>query len=669
MLSALAVVLLQAATFHTNFEGGSLGRVERRGESYRLHLRGDVDQEGRNRQANWYSFRVEDAGASEIILDLVDLPGEYNYRPNRGAVTGDTPPVISYNGRDWRHVEHFEYDANEPRLRLRVVPLAPRFWIAHTPPYTNENLDRLRAAIPSGSEERIGVTPEGRPLVLWTLGSGPKTVWLMVRQHAWESGTSWVAEGLVRRLSGADAHAERLRREVTWKILPLCDPDGVARGRVRFNAKGFDLNRNWDVRDPGTMPEIAAQYGAIQAWIRSGNKIDLFLTLHNTETGEFLEGPPAGAVLDQLLARHTSFDPSQPLRPIAPIAGKGRASVYQQLHAEFGINAILMEQRVAMSTKLGRRPLVEDRLAFGRELLNALWAAVTGSPYPESEVEFPAGRIQKAYDEYTAKLEAYLDREIAAAPERRRHYWKLDTSSLAAYEKSAAPYRRRFLTFLGNVDRYPRGPVTNIRLERIADRPTHTVERAAIEVMPGVDASGILLVPKSGPARKPAVFFQHGMAGAPESPAGLLGSDDLYHSIAQRMAEQGFVVWSNRMTNTVDLKARLDRKARMVGQRLQGLEQYIVLRVIDYLASRPDTGKIGMYGISWGGRTTLYGCAIDPRLAACVINGHRRAHRAASCLYRERTARPRRLDTHGQAGVGEVAADLPASGDRRPHRV
>nr|MCU0248157.1 hypothetical protein [Bryobacter sp.] len=38
--------------------------------------------------------------------------------------------------------------------------------------------------------------------------------------------------------------------------------------------------------------------------------------------------------------------------------------------------------------------------------------------------------------------------------------------------------------------------------------------------------------------------------------------------------------------------------------------------------SRPDTGKIGMYGISWGGRTTLYGCAIDPRLAACVINGH-----------------------------------------------
>ena len=87
----------------------------------------------------------------------------------------------------------------------------------------------------------------------------------MFRQHSWESGSSWVGEGAVRALLSAEL--SDLRNEIQWKIIPMCDPDGVARGGVRFNYKGYDLNRNWDVVDP-EMPEITAQRKAVADWIR-----------------------------------------------------------------------------------------------------------------------------------------------------------------------------------------------------------------------------------------------------------------------------------------------------------------------------------------------------------------------------------------------------------------
>ena len=130
---------------------------------------------------------------------MVDLPGEYNYQPNPGAVTRDTPPVVSFDGETWKHVEQFEYDAAVPSLRLRVTPAAPRFWVAHTPPYTNQALARLRADAarhPDFREESIGKTLGGRDLALWTITTGAPggkpSVWLMFRQHSWETGSSWV---------------------------------------------------------------------------------------------------------------------------------------------------------------------------------------------------------------------------------------------------------------------------------------------------------------------------------------------------------------------------------------------------------------------------------------------------------------------------------------------
>jgi len=380
--------LLRAASIHTDFEGGSLGRIEKAGENhFRLHVAGQSDQNNRNRQGSWYYFRIDDAGSEDLILDMVSLPGEYNFKPNKGAITGDTPPVISYdNGRTWTHVKTFEYDATEPRLRLRIKPASGRLWIAHTPPYTGENLKRLRDEIakdPAFREERIGKSLEGRDLLLWTISSGSsgKTVWLMFRQHSWETGSSWVGEGAIRAL--LTPAAQTLRESITWKILPLADPDGVAAGGVRFNRKGYDLNRNWDTVDKKDMPEITAQREAISRWIKSGHNVNLFFSLHNTETSEYLEGiakfQPLGERFFAALKRLTTFAPTRPLfaTEITTTAGMtGRMNVIQGLYKEFQIPGFLMEQRIAFNDRLGHLPTVEDRLAFGRKLVHAIDEAV-----------------------------------------------------------------------------------------------------------------------------------------------------------------------------------------------------------------------------------------------------------------------------------------------------
>jgi hypothetical protein len=369
LLAACGVSLAMAQVrIDANFENGSAGSVtEVSPLHFRVGVKGQSDQDGRNRQANWYSFVVSGVPKGKtVILDLVDLPGEYNYQANRGAVTADTPPYWFENRKTgWQPVPG-DYDPNEPKWRLRVTPRKGRFQIAHLPPYTSRQLNTLRKAV-KPQVERIGQSVDGRPLELWTFdlaanNPAAPVVWLMFRQHAWEAGTSYVAEGLLRYLPAG----------IVWKVLPWCDPDGVAAGGVRFNRHGFDLNRNWDApNDALKRPEILAQKSALEAWLQAGKRIDLFLTLHNTETGEYLEGPPASPLGEQLwqhLQERTQFDPDRPYFSRMDVPAPGRANVIQWLWNTHKVPAFLMELRIAHSKKLNRRPGPAVWSEFGAQL-------------------------------------------------------------------------------------------------------------------------------------------------------------------------------------------------------------------------------------------------------------------------------------------------------------
>ena len=396
LLSSFAVAAKPIA-ISTNFEGGALGKIEPVNTShFRCGVKGESDQDGRNRQANWYYFRVDGARGKSLTIDLVDLPGEYNYRPNRGAVTGDTLPWMSEDNRHWKQIETAEYQADTPLLRLRLTPRTNQLWIAHVPLYTNQNLQRLLREFkthPALQPQTIGKTVQGRELLLLTITdervppAEKKVIWLMFRQHSWEAGSSWAGEGAIRFLLSSAPTAVIMRQTAIFKIFPLCDPDGVARGGVRFNANGYDLNRNWDAVDETKMPEIAAQRKALLAWVDSGQRVDLFLSLHNTETSEYLDGPPdtTGQYrtltqrLFKLLSVNKTFAPTRPpqfAEATTTLGKPGRMNVIQGLYKDRQLPAFLIEQMITKHPKLGHQPTPTDRQQFGADLVQAMWQAV-----------------------------------------------------------------------------------------------------------------------------------------------------------------------------------------------------------------------------------------------------------------------------------------------------
>ena len=228
----------------------------------------------------------------DLALTLTDFVGEYNGKPGACPMGPDIVPVFSEDGEHWRGVPEVTWDDRAKEATIRLRPERDTVWIAHQPPYTPRRLARLLEQVDRCDDARIeviGKTVRGRDLHLVTVTDADVpdrdkvTVWLQARQHAWESGTSFVMEGALRFVTSDDPDARSLRRRVVFKFTPMVDPDGCAAGQVRFNANGYDVNRHWDEVDLRRkrfltlMPEIWYVKKAICSARRRG-----------------AEGPPAG---------------------------------------------------------------------------------------------------------------------------------------------------------------------------------------------------------------------------------------------------------------------------------------------------------------------------------------------------------------------------------------
>ena len=141
-----AFFLLAAISVLSNFEGGSAGRMEQVSPTHlRIAVVGQADQDHRNRQADWYYFRLDHLPRAPVEIDLVDITGEYNYRGPAYSVTKGTRPVYSYDGKSWRHFrdDQVSWEPKEPHLAVTFTPESDHLWIAHVPPYTNKDLAAL----------------------------------------------------------------------------------------------------------------------------------------------------------------------------------------------------------------------------------------------------------------------------------------------------------------------------------------------------------------------------------------------------------------------------------------------------------------------------------------------------------------------------------------------
>ncbi len=392
----LLVSVAEAAevTFSTAFEGGSIGRIEKLGDTtFRVHVLGQQDERGRNRAATWYCFRMDHVQGCELTITLTDFVGEYNDVPGSCPMNDKLRPAMSEDGQAWSHAEDMTWDNEKKEATVRLKPQRDSVWLATQAMYPHSRflalLDELKQS-PHVRIEVIGKSVQGRDLHLITVtdfskpDADKKTLWLQARQHAWEGGTSYVAEGALRFAASDNPQARSLRENNICIFTPMVAVDGCAIGLPRFNVHGYDPNRHWDevnLRDNrflDLMPEVWYFKKAILNHVARGGRIDLMLNMHNTETGEYVatqaddEGSLAkmNLMYERLLAA-TTFDPSQPQKLRTSERASGNTN---WLYQEARIPVMLMEQRIGFSTKLNRWPTVADRLEFGPALILAMAA-------------------------------------------------------------------------------------------------------------------------------------------------------------------------------------------------------------------------------------------------------------------------------------------------------
>lgn len=316
-----------------DFESGSLGEWRVEGNTRLVFVpRMEYDQDSVNTALTWFYGRLENVAHREVTLVAAGL--QYTTYNGRRADAlpyhRNTVPVFSYDREHWERFTDCSFDGQAREFRMRHVFSRDTVWVAYTIPYTLSRLERLLREIgshPEVSIETLGRTVRGRPLYLVTV-SGPRppeperpVVWIVARQHAFEAGGSWSVEGLLRRLTSDDPEAALIRRNITFRICPMQNPDGVVEGGTRFNARGVDLNRNWHDSAPlsdnmETAPEIALVKRALRSW-RESNRLDLWINIHNNdmvwnEDGDYMRFAPAAREtearrLERILREETVF--------------------------------------------------------------------------------------------------------------------------------------------------------------------------------------------------------------------------------------------------------------------------------------------------------------------------------------------------------------------------
>lgn len=225
----------------------------------------------------WFHFKLESSAGEEHTLRIINAKDsaypdgwkEYN-------------AMASYDRETWFRVDT-EYQNGE--LIINHIPEFDHVFYAYFVPYSYErHLDLVYGAQmnPNTQVYTLGQTLDGRDMSVIQVGEpadGKKSIWITARQHPGESMAEWYVEGLLERLFDLDDATSRLLQDkAVFYIVPNMNPDGSARGHLRTNANGANLNREWLEPSLENSPEV---YYVREHMMKTG--LDMFLDIHGDE--------------------------------------------------------------------------------------------------------------------------------------------------------------------------------------------------------------------------------------------------------------------------------------------------------------------------------------------------------------------------------------------------
>jgi hypothetical protein len=274
-VTAALLALLLAQELKADFPGGSVEVEKIDGSLLRVR---PARHPGRGWDCWWY-FKAAGLPAGTLTLDV---GGGVWATPDRA--------VWSIDGRRWTQTAP-GVRAEKDRIRYEIEVGAAEAWFAWGPPFVladaREAVESAARACPDAKPFELCRSRAGRPVpAVRVRGEGVpeaerRRVWVQARQHAWESGGSWVGRGFLEWLASEAAADLRRRSEIV--VVPVMDADSVEDGAGGKEQKPQDHNRDWSAAPH--WPEVKAAQDGIRA-MKAAGRFDLFIDLHNPAAGD-----------------------------------------------------------------------------------------------------------------------------------------------------------------------------------------------------------------------------------------------------------------------------------------------------------------------------------------------------------------------------------------------
>lgn len=206
----------------------------------------------------------------------------------------------------------------------------------------------------------------------------------------------------------------------------------------------------------------------------------------------------------------------------------------------------------------------------------------------------------------------------------KTHFTPKFHTDLKDWERRREHLKRQILLSAGLWPLRPRPPVTAHRFGRIQKGP-YTVEKIALETLPGFVVGANLYLPARLQRPAPAVLVAHG-----HWKYGRTHHADDYSvpALCANLAAQGYVVLAWDMVGYGDTR-QLPHDFGRTPEELAwlfspfSLQLWNAIRALDFIESLPEVNRflIGMTGTSGGGTQTFLLAAVDERIRAAAPGG------------------------------------------------
>ncbi len=257
----------------SNFDGGNISVINCSSEK---NIELEIKKDNQSDFLQWFYFRVNSTKNKSHKLKIINA-GESSYPPG----WKDYRTVCSYDKVNWFRVDT---DYNGTELEILFTPEHDSFYLAYFTPYSYERHLELIANSQMSkhcSLRSIGKTFDNKDMDLLSIGYKTKklNVWVIARQHPGETMAEWFMEGFLNRLlDSKDPLSLEILEKANFYVIPNMNPDGSIRGHLRTNAKGVNLNREWEKPSLETGPEV---YYTRAEMDKIG--VDLCLDIHGDE--------------------------------------------------------------------------------------------------------------------------------------------------------------------------------------------------------------------------------------------------------------------------------------------------------------------------------------------------------------------------------------------------